>query len=36
MTPKQLLAEFEASKLDLLKSFSAGCRKELLEISSAA
>jgi hypothetical protein len=36
MTPKEIHAEFEANKLDLLKSFSDVCRKELLEISSTA
>jgi hypothetical protein len=34
MTPTQLLAEFEANKLDLLETLSAVCRKELLQISS--
>jgi hypothetical protein len=34
--PDQILAEFEAEKLDPLKEFSAVCRTELLALSSTA
>ncbi len=36
LTPDQILAEFEADKLDPLKEFSAACRAELLALSSTA
>jgi hypothetical protein len=36
LTPDQILAEFEADKLDPLKEFSAACRMELLALSSTA
>ncbi len=36
MTAEQIITAFETEKLDLLKDFSAACRKELLEISSHA
>ena len=36
LTPDQILAEFEADKLDPLKDFSAACRTELLALSSTA
>jgi hypothetical protein len=36
LTPDQILAEFEADKLDPLKEFSAACRTELLALSSTA
>jgi hypothetical protein len=36
LTTEEIRAAFEAKKLDLLKDFSAACRAELLEISSAA
>ncbi len=36
MTPEQIIAAFETEKIDLLKDFSAACRKELLNTSSPA
>jgi hypothetical protein len=36
LTPDQILAEFEADKLDPLKEFSAACRTELFSLSSTA
>jgi hypothetical protein len=36
LSPDQILAEFEADKLDPLKVFSAACRTELLSLSSTA
>jgi hypothetical protein len=36
LTPDQILAEFEAAKLDPVKEFSAACRTELLALSSTA
>jgi hypothetical protein len=36
LMPDQILAEFEADKLDPLKEFSAVCRTELLALSSTA
>ena len=36
LTPDQILAEFEADKLDPVKEFSAACRTELLALSSTA
>ena len=36
LTPDQILAEFEADKLDPLNEFSAVCRTELLALSSTA
>src|SRR2546430_10392272 len=36
LTPDQILAQFEADKLDPLKDFSAACRSELLALSSTA
>jgi hypothetical protein len=36
LTPDQILAEFEADRLDPVKEFSAACRTELLALSSTA
>ena len=36
LTPDQILAEFEADKLNPVKEFSAACRADLLALSSTA